>query len=65
MAGLKNFPVDYAKSATEIFEDVVMLCLKLELNLDILTKFEVQAHADADVPSWAIDWRQEAVWSSS
>ncbi len=73
MESIRNFPIDYNKSTSEVYQDVVRFCIQSDhsgdfprkaqyvirdLALRILTKFEVRPDRAVDMPSWAIDWRE-------
>lgn len=60
--GVPSFPVDYAKSVSEVYQDTVKYFVNRDRNLDILTLLLTARNARSfhDLPSWAPDWRVPA-----
>ena len=54
-----SFPVDYSKSVSEVYQDVVKYFINRDRNLDILSILLTHRNAtsDEDLPSWVPDWR--------
>ena len=54
----EKFPVDYAKSVSEVYQDTVKFFINRDRNLDILTVLlsHRSGTPKADLPSWALDW---------
>jgi hypothetical protein len=59
----QNFPINYDKSVSEVYQDVVRFLIDTDRNLDCLTVFEDRRGLPSDLPSWAIDWRRDVVRS--
>lgn len=53
-----RFPIDYSKTVSEVYQDVVKFLIGLDENLDVLTIFEARENISSDWPSWAPDWRE-------
>ncbi len=53
------FTVDYSKSVSEVYQDVVKYFINRDRNLDILSILLTHRNAasDAELPSWVPDWR--------
>jgi len=53
------FPVDYHKSVSEVYQDVVKFFVNRDRNLDILSILLTHRNSvsDRDLPSWVPDWR--------
>ena len=52
---MEDFPVDYGKSVSEVFQDVIRFALSYDDNLDILYRYEARPDPTPDLPSWAVD----------
>ena len=54
-----TFPVDYTKSVSEVYQDVVKYFVNRDRNLDILSILLTHRNSssDNDLPSWVPDWR--------
>ena len=50
-------PIDYGKSVSEVYEDVVKFLINSDRSLDCLTVFEDRRGRSTDLPSWVTDWR--------
>jgi hypothetical protein len=61
---LTKFPIDYAKTVSEVFQDVTKFLIRRRSDLNALCKYEVQHTRAADIPSWSIDWREQVVTSA-
>ena len=59
----QNFPIDYDKTVSEVYQDVVRFLVDTDRNLDCLTVFEDRRGLSSDLPSWAIDWRRDVARS--
>ena len=59
---ITQFPVDYSKSVSEVYQDTVKYFINRDANLDILSLLLTcrNAHSDTDLPSWVPDWRVPA-----
>ena len=55
---MRDFPVDYSKSVSEVYQDVVDFALSYDDNLYILCRYEARPDPSPDLPSWAVDWRK-------
>ncbi|KAJ5777038.1 hypothetical protein N7520_000284 [Penicillium odoratum] len=53
------FPVDYHKSVSEVYQDVVKFFINRDRNLDILSILLTHRNSasNRDLPSWVPDWR--------
>lgn len=51
----RDFPIDYTKSVTRVYMDLVIHLISLDKNLDILSHSSVSRTLD-DLPLWAPDW---------
>ena len=56
----KDFPVDYERSISMVYQDVVKYLINVERNLDSLCTFQDRRRHNSDVPSWALDWRDDS-----
>jgi len=56
--GTPSFPVEYSKSVSEVYQDVVKYFINRDRNLDILSILLTHRNAvsDAELPSWVPDW---------
>jgi hypothetical protein len=53
-----NFPVDYTKSVSEVYQDAVKYFINRDRNLDIISiLLSHRNDQSTDLPSWAPDWR--------
>ena len=53
------FPIDYNKTVSEVYQDVVRFLIDTDRNLDCLTVFGERRSPSTDLPSWATDWRKD------
>jgi hypothetical protein len=51
----RDFPIDYTKSVTRVYMDLVIHLISLDKNLDILSHSSV-SRTLGDLPLWAPDW---------
>ena len=56
----KEFPIDYGRSISEVYQDVVKHLVNVERNLDSLCIFQNHRRHNSDIPSWAMDWRNDS-----
>ncbi len=49
--------IDYSKSVSEVFQEVVKYVINRDRDLDILSRYEIDNGNDTDLPSWTPDWR--------
>ena len=54
-----EFPIDYRKTEGEVFGDVIQYLINVDQNLDALTVFEDRTDRATNLPSYAVDWRDE------
>ena len=52
----KGVTIDYTKSPSEVFQDVVKHVINRDRELDILCKAGLSLSTDASLPSWVPDW---------
>ena len=54
-----KLPISYAKSVSEVYQDLIKYLINTDRNLDCLTVFEDRTMRDLpdDLPSWVTDWR--------
>ena len=52
-----SFPIDYAKSVSDVYQDITKFSIKKDRSLQVLYKFEVQPVRNQDIPSWSVNWR--------
>jgi hypothetical protein len=52
-----RFPIDYEKSVSAVYGDIIRYLINTDRNLDCLLVFEDRRQRTADISSWAIDWR--------
>lgn len=53
-----QFPVDYAKSISQIYQDVVKYLINTTRTLDVLWAGNCCPRIMSDLPTWVFDWRQ-------
>ena len=58
-----EFPIDYRKTEGQVYADVIQYLINVDQNLDALTVFEDRTDRATDLPSYAVDWRDELVRS--
>lgn len=51
-----GFPIDYSKTTSQVYQDVVKYLINTDRNLDILQMFEDRRDRANDLPSWVPDW---------
>ncbi|ETN38988.1 uncharacterized protein HMPREF1541_07030 [Cyphellophora europaea CBS 101466] len=56
----QDFPIDYSKSVSEVYQDVIKFLINTDRNLDCLVVVEDRRtrFMSKDLPSWVTDWRQ-------
>ena len=54
-----EFPIDYRKTEGQVFGDVIQYLINVDQNLDALTVFEDRTNRATDLPSYAVDWRDD------
>lgn len=54
-----EFPIDYTKTVSEVYQDVVKHLINVDRNLDILQVIEDRSDRAGDLPTWVPDWRQK------
>ena len=59
----KDFPVDYDKSVSAVYQDVMRYLITIERNLDCLCVFQDRRKQAFDMPSWVLDWRDDSARS--
>lgn len=59
----QNFPINYEKTVSEVYQDVIRFLIDTDQNLDCLTLFEDRRGLSPDLPSWATDWRRNVARS--
>jgi hypothetical protein len=57
-AGAIPFPVDYSKSISEVYQDVVKYLINRFCSLGPLLVFESRKNRDPGLPSWVTDYRE-------
>jgi Heterokaryon incompatibility protein (HET) len=53
-----EFPIDYTKSVSKVFQDVIKFLINTDRNLDCLLVFENRGFKTQDLPTWVTDWRR-------
>jgi len=60
---IQAFPIDYSSTVSQVYQDVVRFTITQDKNLHSLCRYENQHRRAADIPAWAIDWREEVTTS--
>ena len=53
----RSFPIDYDKTVSEVYADVMKHLINADRNLDCLCVFQDRRKHAEDLPSWVLDWR--------
>lgn len=56
-----RFPIEYSKSVSRVYQDLIKYLINTDQNLDCLTVLEDRSTRSLpdDLPSWVIDWRRQ------
>lgn len=58
---IQAFPIDYSSTVSQVYQDVVKFTITQDKDLHSLCRYERQHRRADDIPTWAIDWREEVI----
>ena len=59
----RNFPINYEKSVSEVYQDVVKFLINVDQNLDVLQIYDSNDPENSEFPSWTPDFRLKTLRS--